>query len=192
MKIFSPFYDQVLVWSRHRLATRYLVIMSCIESIFFPIPVDVMLAPMTLARPEKAWFYAAITSLSSVIGGLIGFYLGYYAFDNLVEPMIAAAGYTERYLQVVEWFRQYGFWVVFIAGFSPIPYKVFTLSAGALHMAILPFLLASTVGRSARFFLVCSLIYWGGKPMEEKLRANIDLLGWIAVALVIILYFIYA
>ncbi|MCP4271896.1 MAG: DedA family protein [Gammaproteobacteria bacterium] len=191
MKIFSPIYDKVLIWSRHRLATRYLIIMSCSESIFFPIPVDVMLAPMTLARPDKAWFYATITSIASVIGGLIGYYLGYFAFDSLVEPLIAAAGYKERYLMAVEWFKEYGFWVVFIAGFSPIPYKVFTLSAGALHMAVMPFLLASAVGRSARFFLVCSLIYWGGKPMEEKLRAHIDLLGWIVVALIIILYFIY-
>ncbi len=192
MKIFSALYERVLIWSRHRLATRYLVIMSVSESIFFPIPVDVMLAPMTLARPEKAWFYAAITSLASVTGGLIGYYLGYFAFDNLVEPMINAAGYTERYLQVVEWFKQYGFWVVFIAGFSPVPYKIFTVSAGALQMAVLPFLLASAVSRSARFFLVSGLIYWGGKSMEEKLRAHIDLLGWIVIALVVLMYFIYA
>jgi len=192
MKIFSVLYDRVLVWSRHRLATRYLVIMSVCESIFFPIPVDVMLAPMTLARPERAWFYASITSLASVIGGLIGYYLGYFAFDNLVEPMINAAGYTERYLQVVEWFKVYGFWVVFIAGFSPVPYKIFTVSAGALQMAVLPFLLASAVSRSARFFLVSGLIYWGGKPMEEKLRTHIDLMGWIVVVLVVLLYFIYA
>ena len=191
MKIFTALYDRVLVWSRHRFASRYLVLMSFCESIFFPIPVDVMLAPMTLARPEKAWYYAGITTLASVTGGVFGYLLGYFAFDSLVEPLITSAGYTERYLQTVDWFNQYGFWVIFLAGFSPIPYKVFTVSAGALQMAILPFMLASAIGRSARFFLVSGLIYWGGEAMERKLREYIDLLGWLVILLVIILYLIY-
>lgn len=192
MKIFTVLYDRVLEWSRHRHASRYLVIMSFLESVIFPIPVDVMLAPMTMAKREKAWFYAAITSLASVAGGVFGYLLGYFAFDALVQPLIHAAGYMERYEQVVEWFKEYGFWVVFIAGFSPIPYKVFTVSAGMLHMAILPFILASTVGRSARFFLVSGLIYWGGEKMEKKLREYIDVLGWMVIAILVILYFIYA
>lgn len=191
MKIFTVLYDKVLIWSRHKYAARYLVLMSFCESIFFPVPVDVMLAPMTLAKPEKAWYYAAITSLASVMGGLLGYLLGYFAFESIVEPMIQAAGYTERYLEVIEWFKEYGFLVVFLAGFSPIPYKVFTVSAGVLHMAILPFILASTIGRSARFFLVAGLIYWGGETMERKLRKYIDILGWIVVSLVIIVYLIY-
>ncbi|MFT5520212.1 MAG: membrane protein YqaA with SNARE-associated domain [Enterobacterales bacterium] len=191
MKVFTALYDKVLIWSRHKYAARYLVVMSFCESIFFPIPVDVMLAPMTLAKREKAWFYAAITSLASVTGGVLGYLLGYFAFESIVEPMIQAAGYTERYLEVIEWFKKYGFWVVFLAGFSPIPYKIFTVSAGALHMAILPFILASTIGRSARFFLVAGLIYWGGDTMERKLREYIDILGWIVVSLVIIAYLIY-
>jgi membrane protein YqaA with SNARE-associated domain len=192
VKIFTAIYDRVLVWSRHRFASRYLALMSFCESIFFPIPVDVMLAPMCLARPEKSWFYATITSVASVTGGLLGYMLGYFAFEGFVEPLITAAGYTERYLQVVEWFKEYGFWVVFLAGFSPIPYKVFTVSAGVLHMAILPFILASIIGRSARFFLVAGLIRWGGKAMEEKLREYIDILGWLVIVLVGLLYFIYA
>ena len=192
MKIFTALYDRVLVWSKHRFATRYLIIMSFSESVFFPIPVDVMLAPMTLARPDKAWFYASVTSLASVTGGVFGYLLGYFAFEGLVEPLITAAGYTERYIQVVEWFKEYGFWVVFLAGFSPIPYKIFTVSAGALQMAILPFLLASAIGRSARFFLVAGLIYWGGDAMERKLREYIDVLGWLVISLVVLLYFIYA
>jgi len=192
VKVFTAIYDRVLVWSRHRYAVRYLTFMSFIESIFFPIPVDVMLAPMVLARREKAWFYAAITSLASVTGGVFGYLLGYFAFDSLVAPLLDAAGYHERYLQVVDWFKQYGFWVVFLAGFSPIPYKVFTVSAGMLNMAILPFILASTIGRSSRFFLVSGLIYWGGDSMEKKLREYIDLLGWLVVSLVVILYLIYS
>ena len=191
MKIFSPLYDKALQWSAHPKAVRYLAIISFLESVIFPIPVDVMLAPMCLAKPHRAWSLAAITSLASVIGGVFGFLLGYFAFDLVVAPAIEMLGYQDRYEQAVNWFQEYGFWVVFIAGFSPIPYKVFTVSAGALHMAILPFILASAVGRSARFFLVAGLIYWGGEAMEKKLRQTIDLLGWTVVAVLVIAYLIY-
>ncbi len=191
MKIFTNLYDRVLIWARHPKASLYLVIMSFCESVFFPIPVDVMLAPMALAKPEKAWFYASITALASIIGGIFGYMLGYFAFEGLVQPLISAAGYTDRYLQVVEWFKEYGFWVVFLAGFSPIPYKIFTVSAGMLQMAILPFILASAVGRSARFFIVAGLMYWGGEKMEHKLREYIDIIGWIVIVLVIVLYFAF-
>ena len=191
MKIFSPMYDKVLKWSAHPKAVRYLAILSFSESVIFPIPPDVMLAPMALAKPHRAWSLAAITTLASVMGGIVGFALGYFAFDMVVAPMIEAGGYQERYEQAVSWFTTYGFWVVFIAGFSPIPYKVFTVSAGALHMAILPFILASAIGRAGRFFLVAGLIYWGGEAMEKKLRSMIDLIGWVTVALIIIAYLVY-
>lgn len=191
MKIFSPMYDKVLHWSAHPYAVRYLAGISFLESIIFPIPVDVMLAPMALSKPHRAWSLAAITTLASVAGGVVGFLLGYFAFDTLVAPMIEAAGYQDRYQQAVNWFTEHGFWVVFIAGFSPIPYKVFTVSAGALHMAILPFILASAVGRAGRFFLVAGLIYWGGEKMEKKLRSVIDILGWSVVGLLVIAYLVY-
>jgi membrane protein YqaA with SNARE-associated domain len=134
---------------------------------------------------------AGITSLASIVGGVFGYALGFFAFDWLVLPMLEVAGYTERYEQAVAWFTEYGFWVVFIAGFSPIPYKVFTVTAGALHMALLPFILASAVGRSARFFLVAGLIYWGGESMEKKLRSIIDQIGWATVAMLLIAYLVY-
>lgn len=192
MKVFSALYDKTLRWSAHPKAVRILAIMSFMESVIFPIPVDVMLAPMCLAKPHRAWSFAAITSLASVVGGIFGYMLGYFAFDLVVTPLIEMAGYTERYEQTVLWFKEYGFWVVFLAGFSPIPYKIFTVSAGALHMAILPFILASAVGRSARFFLVAGLIYWGGEKMEKKLREVIDLIGWSVIGLLVIAYLIYA
>lgn len=191
MKIFTRMYDMTLKWSAHPRAVRYLAVMSFLESVIFPIPVDVMLAPMTLAKPHRAWTFAGITSLASVIGGVFGFMLGYFAFDLVVAPLIEMAGYQSHYENAVSWFSEYGFWVVFIAGFSPIPYKVFTVSAGALHMAILPFILASAVGRSARFFLVAGLIYWGGETMERKLRSVIDVIGWTVVVLLVVAYLVY-
>jgi len=165
--------------------------MSIAESIFFPIPVDVMLAPMAMARREKAWVYAFVTTLTSVIGGVIGYLLGLYAFDSFVLPILESAGYMGRYQEVVGWFEEYGIWVVFIAGFSPIPYKLFTLSAGALQMALLPFLVASIIGRAARFYLVAGIIYWGGDAIDRKLKQTIDWLGWVVILLAVAGYLIY-
>ncbi|GGW79892.1 YqaA family protein [Alteromonas halophila] len=188
MKIFGPCYDMALRWSRHPHASRYLGGLSFAESVFFPIPPDVMLAPMSLSRPERAWYFALLTTLASVIGGVAGYLLGYFAFDAWLAPVIESAGYSGKLDQAMYWFNEYGVWVVFLAGFSPIPYKVFTISAGFLQMAFLPFLLASAVGRGARFFLVAGLMRLGGSAMEARLRQYVEWLGWAVVLLAIIAY----
>lgn len=134
--------------------------------------------------------FALITSLASVIGGLAGYAIGYFAID-LAEPLIKDLGYWENYQRVQEWFGDWGFWAVFIAGFSPIPYKLFTIAAGAMGMPLAGFVLASVTGRSSRFFLVASLIRWGGPAIEHRLRRHIDIIGWTCVALLVaaFLYF---
>ncbi len=186
MKLFSPIYERVLSWSRHQHAPRYLAALSFSESSFFPIPPDVMLAPMVLANPHKAWNLALLTTITSVLGGVLGYLIGMFSFE-LVEPILRDAGYYPKYLQAKQWFDEWGFWAVFLAGFSPIPYKVFTITAGVISMALLPFVAASAIGRGARFFLVAALLSWGGKGMEETLRKYIDIIGWVTVALVVIL-----
>ena len=183
MKLFAPLYERAMQWARHRHAPWYLGGMSFAESSFFPIPPDVMLAPMALARPEKAWLYAWITTLASVAGGVFGYFIGLLAFDA-IEPWLQTSRYWGPYQTATQWFDEWGVVAVFIAGFSPIPYKVFTIAAGALSMALLPFTLASVVGRGARFFLVAGLMRWGGARMEAQLRQHIDRLGWATVALV--------
>ncbi|CAG9295981.1 YqaA family protein [Celerinatantimonas diazotrophica] len=190
MKIFTVLYDWALRWSQKKHAPYYLALMSFVESIFWPIPVDVMLAPMALTRPQKAWRFALIATVFSVTGAVIGYYLGRYFYDVLT-PAIDAVGYQSEMQMVQGWFNQWGVWIVFIAGFSPIPYKVFTISAGLLQMLFWPFIVASLIGRGMRFFLVAGLMKWGGKRMEEKLRQYIDWLGWIIVigALIAILVF---
>lgn len=185
MRIFSPLYRRALAWARHPRAPWFLGVMSFIESSFFPIPPDVMLAPMSLAAPEKAWRLALLTTLTSVAGGALGYAIGFFAMDAL-QPWLQASRYWASYQSAVELFAVWGFWAVFIAGFSPIPYKVFTIAAGALSMAFAPFMLASLIGRGARFFLVAGLMAWGGARMEEKLHRYIDRLGWATVALVIL------
>ena len=183
--MFASLYDRVLGWARHKFAIYYLAALSFAESSFFPIPPDVMLAPMALAKPQKATWFALVTTLASVAGGLFGYAIGYFSFD-LIEPVLHKAGYWERYLTAREWFDKWGFWAVFLAGFSPIPYKLFTISAGAMGMALLPFTLASFIGRGARFFLVALLLAWGGERLEKKLRQYINAIGWAVVVIVLL------
>lgn len=183
MKLFSPLYRKALAWSRHPHAPRYLGAMSFAESSFFPVPPDVMLAPMCLASPARAWYFALLTTLTSVAGGLFGYAIGYFALDAVL-PWLEHSRYWPAYQTAVSWFERWGFAAVFIAGFSPIPYKVFTIAAGALSMALLPFALASIVGRGMRFFLVAGLMAWGGARMEALLHRFVDRLGWATVVLV--------
>ncbi|WP_133513091.1 YqaA family protein [Candidatus Thiosymbion oneisti] len=186
MRIFSPLYDRVMAWSRHRHAPWYLGGLSFAESSFFPIPPDVMLAPMSMAKPQKAWWFAGLTTATSVLGGLLGYLIGHFAFE-LITPLVAEGGrYAEPFAAAEAWFQAWGVWAIFIAGFSPIPYKIFTISAGVLHMALIPFLIASAVGRGARFFLVAALMAWGGERMESTLRTYVDRIGWIMVLLIIL------
>jgi membrane protein YqaA with SNARE-associated domain len=129
-----------------------------------------------------------LTTLASILGGIAGYFLGYLAFENWLQPFIESAGYTHKLETAMGWFEQYGVWVVFIAGFSPIPYKIFTISAGFLQMAFLPFLIASAVGRGARFYLVAGLMRWGGARMEQELRKYVEVIGWAVIMLAIVAY----
>ncbi len=185
MKIFSTLYDRALRWAAHPHAERYLVGLSFAESSFFPIPPDVMLAPMTLAQPKRGWRFAILTTAASVVGGLAGYAIGWLALDA-IEPLLRSLGYWDSYARSTEWFVTWGFLAVLVAGFSPIPYKVFTIAAGALHMLLPAFVIASLVGRGGRFFLVAGLIIWGGEGMERRLREHVDTLGWLVVILGVI------
>ncbi len=189
MRLFGPLYDRVLGWAAHPKARWYLGGLSFAESSFFPVPPDVMLAPMTLARPADAWRLATLTTVTSVAGGVLGYVIGYFALD-LIEPWLVSAGYWEGYLQARDWFQTWGFWAVLAAGFSPIPYKLFTIAAGALAMFLPVFVLASLVGRGGRFFLVAGLIRWGGAPMEARLRRHVEFLGWLLVGLLLLAWFL--
>ena len=182
MAIFGGLYERVLSWSRHRHATLYLGALSFAESSFFPIPPDVMLAPMTLAQPQRAWRLAMITTVASVLGGIAGYLIGTYAL-TWVLPILTEHGYDHHFELSKLWFAKWGVLAVLVAGFSPIPYKVFTITAGAVSMSMPLFVGASIVGRGARFFLIAGLIRAGGPGFEAAMRRNIDR---VAIALTVV------
>ncbi len=188
--MFKKLYDTVITWSKHAHAEKYLAILSFAESSFFPIPPDVMLAPMVLADQKKAWRLALLTTIASVLGGMLGYAIGFFAFD-MIQPWLEGSHYWTKYQMAEQWFENWGFWAIFIAGFSPIPYKVFTIAAGALSMLFLPFILASFVGRGLRFFLVAGLLSWGGEKFEAKLRHYMDIIGWSVVVLIVLAITVY-
>ena len=190
MQLFTSLYNKCMLWARHRNAVWYLTGLSFSESSFFPIPPDVMLAPMSMAQPARAWRYAALTTLASVLGGLFGYLIGYFAFD-MIQPWLQESHYWDKYLLARSWFEDWGFWAILVAGFSPIPYKVFTIAAGTLAMGLPVFVAGSVLGRGGRFFLVAGLMAWGGPAMEEKLRLYVEWLGWLVVVLVVVAFFYF-
>lgn len=186
MKLFAPIYERVLLWSRHRYAQRYLAAMSFAESSFFPIPVDVMLAPMVLAKRDEWLRLATIATVFSVLGGLGGYAIGYGLFDS-VEPWLRESHYWGAYQTSRGWFDEYGVLIVIVAGFSPIPYKVFTIAAGVAVLNLPGFLIASLIGRAGRFFLVAGLVRAGGQRFEDGLAKNVERIGWAVVVITVIL-----
>jgi len=191
MKIFSRMYEACLKWAKHKHAVYFLGTMSFFESVIFPIPVDVMLAPMCLARLDKAWHYAFVATVTSVIGGVFGYYLGLFLFDSWVQPFFVEMGYMETFNNVAVQVREQGAWIVFISAFAPIPYKLVTISAGITEISIVEFLIASVTGRAGRFYLVAFLLRLGGEAMEKKLHRMIDYIGWAIVIVAIVGYLMY-
>ena len=186
MRLFGPLYDRVLSWSAHRHAERYLGALSFAESSFFPIPPDVMLAPMCLADRGRAWRFATVTTITSLLGGIAGYAIGYFSLES-IEPWLRDMGYWPAYLKGRHWFDEWGVLAVFVAGFSPIPYKIFTISAGAAALNLPGFVIASLIGRGARFFLVAGFIVAGGERMASALPKYVERIGWAVVLLVIII-----
>lgn len=184
--LFGRLYVMTLRWAAHRRATWLLAALSFAESSFFPIPPDVMLAPMVLARPRRAWLLAAITTVASVIGGLFGYLLGHYALE-FVLPLLERLNYMDHYHLARSWFERWGFWIILVfGGFSPIPYKLFTITAGATALNPLLFIAASLISRGARFFLVAWLLAWGGPRIEPWLQTYIERIGWATVLLLVV------
>lgn len=188
--MFQQMYQFTLRWSSHRLAPWYLGLVAFIESSFFPIPPDVMLIPMGLANPRAAWRFAFIATFFSVLGGMFGYTIGYFLFD-FIHPWLVKSSFHQAYLTVNDWFKHYGVWAVIVAGFTPIPYKIFTIGAGAAQMPLIPFIIGSIIGRGMRFYLVSTLFYFFGERLEKEIFRWIDIIAWGGLAVIVIAYGAY-
>ena len=178
-------YNGTMALASGRYAVPTLAGVAFVESSVFPIPPDVILIPMVLAERAKAWWFALVATFSSVIGGLVGYAIGALVFDQLALPLLEFYGYMDNYENFGSWFNERGAWIVLIAGVTPFPYKVITITAGAVGLSWPVFIIASIVARGARFALVAGLLYYFGPPIRDFIERRLGLVFTIFVALVI-------
>ena len=185
IKIMSGFtmlktlYNQVIMLAEQRYATWALFFIAVIESSFFLLPPDVLLIPMVLAARQRAWFLATLCTFGSVVGGIFGYGIGLFAFETVGRPILEIYHALEKFEEMRGLYNEHGALIVFSAGFSPIPYKVFTITSGAANMNLVTFTIASIFGRGARFFLVAALLWKFGKPIRifvEQYLAQLTLI----------------
>ena len=196
MKLFRPLYERTLVWAAHPRAERYLALLSFVEAIVFPIAPEIMLAPMALAKPKHWARYAGVSLACSMVGALIAYALGHYAFDAM-RPLFAWLGWLPKIDALVAELRGElathpwrAFWMLVAAGFVPVPLKIFTWASGIVGMPLLPFIGGMVVGRGKRVYLLAGVIRLGGKRAEQALHAWIEWIGWAIIAL-LVLVFVY-
>ncbi len=197
MKLFQPLYERALRYAGHRLAERYLALLSFVEAIIFPVMPEVMLAPMVLARPHLWFRYATVSLAYSLAGAFVGYALGHYAF-HLVRPLFDVLGWLPRIDALVAELSAdvvahpwRAFWMLVLAGFVPVPLKVFTWASGIVGMPLLPFFFGMLIGRGKRVYLLAGVIRLGGKRAEEALHRWVEWIGWSLLALIAlaIIYF---
>lgn len=178
-------YKKTLELADHPKALWFLAIISFAESSFFPIPPDVLLLPMILAAPTRAWKIAFVCSVSSVLGGIFGYIIGAYFFDVVGQPIVDLYHLQAQFERFRGLYNEYGAIIVAVAGFSPIPYKVFTIASGVTNLDITTFILASAVSRSARFFLVALLLWKFGDPIKEFVERHLAKLAMLFCVLLV-------
>lgn len=168
-------YDWTLGLAAHRHARLALGGVSFAESSFFPIPPDVMLIPMVIADRARAWTLALITTVTSVVGGIAGYAIGLFFFETVGEPIIGAYGLEAEFADLARRFNEYGAWIVFIAGLTPIPYKLVTITSGVTSLDFTVFMVASVLARGLRFYVVAGLLYWLGPPIRDFIERRLGL-----------------
>jgi membrane protein YqaA with SNARE-associated domain len=168
-------YDRMLEIAAGPNAMWALIAVSFAESSFFPIPGDVLMIPMMLAAPRDSWRIAAIATVSSVLGGLLGYAIGYWGFDLVGRPIFEFYNAMHRYDAIKAGFDQWGAWIIIIKGMTPIPYKLVTIAAGVTHFDLLTFVGASIISRSMRFFFLAALLWWFGPAVREFIERRLML-----------------
>ena len=182
---------QIRAFSNTRFAMPFVFFIGYIEAIIFPIPQEVFMVPMMLSEKAKVFKIVFFSILGSIIGGLTAYYLGLLFFDSLVMPIINFYNYSESFLYFKNQINEYGFIYVFIGGFTPLPFKIITLSSGALNIPIWNFLLAATLSRSIRFYLIGFLTYKYGNNVINIIDRKLNLITFIILLIVFLIYFTY-
>ena len=159
-------YNWTMDLANRNNAVWVLAAVAFVESSVFPIPPDVLLIPMILAARDKAWRYAAVCTIASVLGGMLGYAIGAVFFEEFGRPIMDLYGYSAKFSDFTTRYNEYGGWIVFIAGVTPFPYKVITIASGVTNLDFSTFTVASVVARGMRFFLVAALLYWVGQPIR--------------------------
>ncbi|MFI3241669.1 MAG: YqaA family protein [Alphaproteobacteria bacterium] len=170
-------YDYTLDLSSKEKAMWFLFAISFVESSFFPIPPDIMIIPMVLATPQKAYRIALVATIASVLGGFLGYGIGALLYETVAKPILDFYGYLEKFDGFKEMYHQYGAWIVFGAGVTPFPYKVITIASGVVGLNLVVFGLASVVARGLRFYLVAWLLKKYGAPMKIFIEKNLNILA---------------
>ena len=168
----------------HRHAVPALAVISFAESSFFPIPPDVMLIPMIVANRARAWLIATVCTVSSVLGGIAGYAIGFFLWDSIGRRVVDFYGYSHQFETFQGWYNDYGLLIVFIAGITPLPYKVFTIASGVTGLPLATFIAGSVVSRGIRFFVEAALLWWVGEPIRAFVEKNLQ---WVTAAFVILL-----
>lgn len=183
-KLLRKTYDVMLDLSASPHAMWFLAVVAFAESSFFPIPPDIMLIPMILATPNKAWQIASVATFSSLIGGYFGYGIGIFAFDMIAEPILEFYHALDKFHSFENYYHQYGAWIVFGAGITPFPYKIITIASGVVHLDLVVFTIASILARGLRFFVVAWLLKKYGEPMKYFIDKH---LGKLSVLFLILL-----
>lgn len=186
MKYIRKLYDWVLHWAETPFAVPALFVLAFVESSFFPVPPDVLLITLSISIPKKAFRYATVCTAGSVIGGIFGYGIGLKFMDIIGIPILNLYGAMEQYEYVQNIYRKYDAWAVGMAAFTPIPYKVFTIAAGAFRINFPVFVMASIAGRAGRFFLVAGTIYIFGPQVKDFIEKYFNLLTFLFFALLIL------
>jgi membrane protein YqaA with SNARE-associated domain len=175
-------YDWLLRLAAGRHAVAALAAVAFVESSFFPLPPDILLIPMALAKPRRAWWFAAVCTVSSVAGGFLGYAIGYYLFDAIGRPVLEFYGAMGRYEALKQAFADWGAWIIILKGMTPIPYKLVTIASGVAKFDLLTFAVASLISRSLRFFLLAALLWAFGDRVREFIEKRLMLVTTVFAA----------
>ncbi len=191
MNIAKKTYDWVIHWASTPYALYALVLLAFTESFFFPIPPDILLIAIAFSKPRYSFFYATLCSLSSVIGGIVGYAIGYFLFESIGRLIFDLYGGTNEFETVKEYYNSRGAWMVLIGGFTPVPYKLITIASGVFLLDFKIFLLCSVISRSARFFLESLLIFCFGEKISLLLEKYFNLFTILLIVTVILGFLLF-